>query len=700
MQAFNPRVRMAATLWLLLGCLLALGILPASAAEPPRAVLILLPGVESELLFRALRNPEFQVLRDGSGLALINASVPGPDTTESAYLTLGAGQRLPFPGDLELTASPLGNQLRTPESDLQRIRTASSRSDAFPGALATLLKEAGLPVHLALSPGYNAVPATPAFLTGMDRWGRSSIIRVPRRGDPSSFPQGLTLLDLPPGTSPHEALTTALKITRILDRDRDLLALVSPDPYPTANGQWMRLSPVMLWGAPYRGQFLRSATTRTPALLSNVDLTPTFLAHFGLDIPRALEGHSAQPAGPANLERLLAFAAFARANREAMIPGLVGWGIVAFLAVVLSFGTLLRAARGGEVRERVVTAAQALLVATASFPSALLLAALVPWKQPESLLVGLAVLTLVLSVLALAARRLGPPLAVPYTLLLGLLLFDLYAPTDMLARNLMSDFTNVGGRFYGIGNEYLGLLLAVALAAPLMLASDVRNANSEMRTGRPPDPNSALTLTLTPTPTREALYRSALWLAVLIAAGHPAMGADFGGALSLALTFLLAGFLLAGRRIKLREVSLAVGIAGLVAVALVGVDLMRPPGARTHVGDLAARALSGGGAAVGEMLFRKALLNLEMARTPYFLIGVGIVAPLFGFCYSRLSPLSVNALRHRPLAWAGIRSVLLGGIITMLLNDTGVIAWALACGAALLWWLDLMLLELRDACGR
>ena len=40
-------------------------------------------------------------------------------------------------------------------------------------------------------------------------------------------------------------------------------------------------------------------------------------------------------------------------------------------------------------------------------------------------------------------------------------------------------------------------------------------------------------------------------------------------------------------------------------------------------------------------------------------------------------------LRRRPLLRAGLYSVLTGGVLGLLLNDTGVVTWAIAAGGLL-----------------
>ena len=114
---------------------------------------------------------------------------------------------------------------------------------------------------------------------------------------------------------------------------------------------------------------------------------------------------------------------------------------------------------------------------------------------------------------------------------------------------------------------------------------------------------------------------------------------------------------------------------------------------RTHVGELATRALDGGWGAVVRIAIGKALLNVQMVVTPYFLGGLVAVAPVLAVCYHRLGGRIRAVFRQRPYLRAGLLATQIGAVAAMLLNDTGVIAWALATAGCLLVLLEALLTE-------
>lgn len=485
----------------------------------------------------------------------------------------------------------------------------------------------------------------------------------------SLLDRGVEIVELSAAGGLPGALAWAAARASRLDPDRDLLLLLSPDPGRPAGGQWSYLAPLLIWGAGWGGGLASSATTRTPGLLANVDVLPTVLAHLGLSAPAGLEGHAARPAS-GTLDDLKRLVRRARSNRAAMVPGLLAWGLLALAAVAAGVALLLRP----QALRRHLGAGRVALAAAASGPAAMLLAAALPPGGPGELLAGLAVLMVLLTALSAAAPRALSPLFKVVSGTCGFLVAALLAGHGLLAQNLMSDFPNIGARFYGIGNEYQGLLLGATLLAPLW------EADRRVAAGRREVPGALL---------------AAGAVLVVVAVGSPALGADFGGALAMVIAYVAAAVLLRRARgqnplpaAALLAVPALLGVTGLLLVTW---DLQRPPGVRSHVGELAARVLAAGPAPLVEIAVRKALLNVRMALTPYFLGGVAAVFPLLWLGYHKLSGPVRTALERRPQLRAGAGAVLVGGAACLVLNDTGVISWALATACLLLVLLDVLL---------
>ncbi len=662
---------------------------PPAAPERPRAVVVLLPGTPAEAFFQELAAPRWESLRRESTPVLVNPAVPGLDTAISAYVTLGAGRRMEAPSEMP-AAYLLGDARaggRRPflpgfpayrgELILLRPWLRLDGSEESPGTLGEYCARARVTVAYLGRPA----PEWPNTLEGrgytvaMDTEGDVPLVTMPLPGEGAGpwLPParalleqaGLVVVDLPPGTPIPVALELSRRLSEHLDPRRDTLLLTSPDP-GRPWGWWYHLAPALFWGSQVGGGTLSSATTRTPGLLANVDLVPTLLDRLEVSAPPYLEGHPARTS-PGSMEDLLGLARQSRVNRALMVPALLAWGGLALLSVLLATAVLLRRGGAGWIR-----AARAGLALTGAFVVAMLLAAWTPPSGSTELALRLAVLTVLVGGGAVLAARGGSPFML---LVLGgtvLILGDLYGGDRMLSRNLMSDFANIGARFYGIGNEYLGILLSISVLAPFWIE---RRRGNKGRFGAAGWGTAAV-----------------LWPVTLVGVGSPAIGADFGGAVSLAVTYLIAGCLAARFRPRVTHLVSALAFVALMGLGFIASDLLRPAGARSHVGELASRALEPGGVGeIARVVGRKLWLNVTMALTPYFLGGVGVMLPVVWLWRRALGSRVTGLLEDEPLLAAGMGAVLAGAVIAGVLNDTGVIAWAMATCCVLLLGLDQLL---------
>src|SRR5262249_8719366 len=159
----------------------------------------------------------------------------------------------------------------------------------------------------------------------------------------------------------------------------------------------------------------------------------------------------------------------------------------------------------------------------------------------------------------------------------GALIVDLLLGGRAIALSILSDFPLSGMRFYGIGNEYLGLGVAALIGAVTW------EGDSKLHIAMPYHALIAIVGILT-----------------TLVVGHPAYGANFGGGLTAAAGFAVAWMLAAGVRLDGRSgVLLLLGLA-LLGAGMLALDALRPEPARSHMGDLAQRvAAQGPGALLG-----------------------------------------------------------------------------------------------------
>jgi hypothetical protein len=233
--------------------------------------------------------------------------------------------------------------------------------------------------------------------------------------------------------------------------------------------------------------------------------------------------------------------------------------------------------------------------------------------------------------------------------------------TTLVSQSVLSAYALSGIRFYGIGNEYMGVLLGGALLMATLSPGRARVQNK----------GAAGTILL-------------FWFAlVTFALSFPAFGAKAGGAITATATFTLTWLRLRGIPLRGRHfaVSLAVGFALVLAWAALGHWLgVRRTHLETSVGALGAGRF---GYIVG-VAARKLGLALRVLLHPGTLLGlVGflLVGALGRFLLWR----QVRAfLAMQPRLKAVCEAGLWGALVCLLFNDSGVVAAVLLLACLLL----------------
>ena len=401
----------------------------------------------------------------------------------------------------------------------------------------------------------------------------------------------------------------------------------------TAGGQNKSLAPMLVWGPGIPAGLLLSPSTRRPGLVTNTDVAPAIAAYFG--IPRS--EFRAAPFGftwtafpaPEAVTQIAALntEAVQQSSAQRLLP---------YLAVLLGVwivGVTVLSTRFAPPRLLCLV------------PAAALFAALFAGSALSFGLLGLAMIVLLLG----AERMVGPERGFAFAggAIVLALCVDMVTGNTLMHRGLLGYSALEGARYYGLGNEAMGLLLGAALGM-------VHGFRQPTRAGR------------------YALIAFMLGITVLLGS----VGAKAGGVLvSLAVfgTFLQVG---SGRRWTPKSSALlaAAALMGIAAAALG--DAFLSSGHRSHLGEAVQRIMAGGLGEGWDIVRRKIAVETRLA---YHSAWAALLWPALGstillWKYSPAADKEERALRS-----AGI----VGVVSCLFLNDAGVVAAAIF--TALLW---------------
>ena len=426
------------------------------------------------------------------------------------------------------------------------------------------------------------------------------------------------------------------------------------------------LSPFLASGPDFPPGLLVSATTRTPGLVSNRDIAPTLARLLHLPLAEPTEGRTLKVAaigkdGAERLERLARIDYLAGLNGRAMWP--VALGLFGLCAVWIGIGFGVK-----KYRPRWTPYfTPAFVFAQNAGAGAMLAPLLVPPTLPEY---GLRIAAWMLALTALCyafARlvRLPPPLIAAF-LTLALLIGDTMTGQNLLKDSLISDYALAGIRYYGVGNEYLGAALGLALAGSFAWLDAMRV----------PFP-----------PTREArgARRGLLlcWLGLTLLLGWPGLGANAGSLIACGAGFGVGAALLLGRRADWK-IGAAGALAGLLlAFGFSLLDARLSGGEASHLG--AAMQAAGGGRGAGypaAIVLRKIAMNFRLLFSPAFLLAAVVVAAVATFSGRIFGAEWRSLLARRPWLAQSRKALLAAGIASLLFKDSGVVTALFLTGSA------------------
>lgn len=684
------------------------GAVPAfSAPADKKLVLLLIDGLNLDDICQGSLS-SLDEFTHQAAWGLMNTAVAGQPNLESAYLTLGAGTRArspgnlpgltsfePMPGELGTAAEVYGRRsghkvlqgVLQPGIGMLELANTNLGYQVRVGALGQALREAGLktavigtadtntlerPVVNALMDEVGYIPygyTAPDLLSPdpdapFGAWTNPEAVlkRIEEVWDKVQV-FAVEWADLyraeayTPFLRPEQNAALRKKALGRLDAflqsflarfgDRATILLIGPAPGNQDFEAGRRLTPVALWEQGRKPGLLTSATTRRAGLIANIDVAPSVLAYFNLPQPATMLGRPMMSLSHGSpLAELGALERRAVANfyqRPFVIRVYIVYLIAVLALAVVAFWRPLCVSRWLNF----------LLPAGATVPLTFLVMATLP---PQSLLVTLEMSVLFTVLFVAGFTRLtgsgSGALVLSAFCTVLLLTWDLLHGQRLVASSLLGYCYVSGARYYGLGNEYMG----VFLGAGLTLAAYLLDHH------------------------RLPAWSASLFLFFLLVAGSFLMGAtslgsNAGGTLAWASGLATALIGIRRSEIRLRDVTSALFLAGVSLALLAWSDWQHATRA-SHIGQAFNLASHLGARVLLDTIVRKLEMNLKLIR--YSLWSRVLLMLLLALTSLFMGPrrLRPQFMRERQFLTACLRGSLIGTLVALAANDSGVVAAA------------------------
>ena len=230
-------------------------------------------------------------------------------------------------------------------------------------------------------------------------------------------------------------------------------------------------------------------------------------------------------------------------------------------------------------------------------------------------------------------------------LTIGLIILDCIIGTPLMKSNIMSYDAINGARYYGVGNEYEGVTIASAVFALAVLLN---------------------------------YKKIPKWLAVvlsiiiLVTSAMPSMGANVGGAISECVAYLLFILLIFDVKLDLKKIIM-IGVATvLVVVAFAGFDFLM--GSESHLSVFTNQIIQEGPAAIINTFGRKIQMNMKLAKSSVWVNILIVSIVIIGALIFKPSGYFKKIHDRYPMIFKGFMASFVGCIVTLLVNDSGIVA--------------------------
>ncbi len=429
---------------------------------------------------------------------------------------------------------------------------------------------------------------------------------------------------------------------------RTLVLVVGVTP---GSASWT-LTPIVAIGDGVTSGHLVSPSTHRAGLATIMDLAPTILGVVGDGSRKVGNGHTLRvEAGSTswssmrNLDTLLTSRTVTN-----LVMGIV-FIVAQALIYLIAMAALLRLGSSRRFAQALETAA----LTCAAWPLATF------WMRLSVSASSHGFTTILFSwllalLIAVLAQRLDrhplDPLLVICALTIATIVLDLATGSHLLLGSFFGYSPATGTRYTGINNAAFAIL---AGCTTVVCATLVDRAER---------PREGWVMAVT------------VAYVVVLADGAPWMGADVGGILTMVPVLALMLWALSGRRVNTRVVLLACSAAVVALLIAVGVDALRVPDQRTHIGRFFLGAGEGNGQLFTSTIASKWSQNMRIFGQSLWAWIVPIIAGFSVYVlvvangWQRLLP----AGSPRRIA---VVTGLAMGIVGWLVNDSGVVVTAL-----------------------
>ena len=443
-----------------------------------------------------------------------------------------------------------------------------------------------------------------------------------------------------------------------LNLNRDLLMVVVPGPPGLAMTEGRFLTPFLMAGKGVKPGIAWSGTIKRDGLIDNTDIAASVLGHFGIpaEIKGKQDGKDIRLGGQIikskfhdrPVDDITGIEADAVFLHNARYPLVKGYIISELIIVGLAVSGLF-------LRRTIVKYTIPVLIGFTAVPGVMLWANYFPRSSIELLILEIIAVTAGITWLALRIGR-GYPLR-PYLVTTGItalvVLIDILVGAPLAKTSPMSYDVMSGARYYGLGNEYMGVVIGCVIAFSGLFLDMLKSVTRIIR----------VTVVV-------------VFLAVVYIIAAPNLGTNVGGTIAALAGLGASGLIIFGGMVNKRFLLLICGGIVVVLGCFTIYDLNRAVEAQSHIGRTVLLIRENGFSEIADIISRKWKVNFRLILATswswFYFLSIFVILVL-----NRILPHPMVEFRQQhPWFNRLLAGVILGSVFALIFNDSGVVAAA------------------------
>jgi hypothetical protein len=436
------------------------------------------------------------------------------------------------------------------------------------------------------------------------------------------------------------------KVYGLLDKENTRVLLLSPTPSSTASSSGKKLTPIILAGSGIDEGVISSDTTRREGIIGNIDIAPYIAVYFGSNT-NYFTGKPLYILGKQDklsyMKELYNDTAFVYKNRMSVLF------TFAVYEIIVSFIAFIVIQLSGKHRLRFYRVFEYFLLSNMAIPAALLILPL--WKSASifNVFIKIIIITIVMIFISISIRKEPMDSIIFLSGLTCLLLTtDIILNSRLIKMSFLGYDPIIGARYYGVGNEFMGILVGSSLVFTMALLDRYKiNKN----------------------------FSIMIFAIIAFVIGFPKLGANVGGTITAVFAFMFVILRLYNSKLKLTHYFYIIASI-CVCIALIALADLYLLESNSHLANAIKQINNGGVNAIFSIIKRKVSMNIKVFSVTIW-SKVLITSLIF-----------LSILFYRPFGIAkkifdkyqnlsiGLLGILISCIVAFLVNDSGVIASA------------------------